>query len=198
VAVVGALLALGACSGDQPKAGPSATVGTEPPRTTVTDPFAVPAVIDAAYLNRVLAGLDAVVGDVVRMVVSTKSIPREAYDRLRALYATDTILQVRIDGFQSDIRGGLPGYRLPTPGNKKTDVLDLLSASKSCIFVRVHRDYAAVSVGALPELSTQWIAIRPLDRSRDPAGYNAVGWAYIYDGFERGFLPPPSDPCAVA
>ena len=71
-----ALLASAACSGggaDKGSAGANPTLATDPPRTnptlatvpaptTTTNPYAVPAVIDAAYVNRVLAGLDAADG----------------------------------------------------------------------------------------------------------------------------------------
>lgn len=192
------LVLLAACSGgDAPEALPSATLGTEPPRTTTTDPYALPAVIDAAYVNRVLAGLDAAVGDVVRIIVDTKTIPREAYDRLRALYATDSQLQLAIDSFQRDLREGLAGYRLPTPGDLRTSVAEMLSTSSSCIFVKATRDYTAISTNTSLTDDPLWIAIRPLDTSRDPAGHNTVGWAYLYEGFERGFREPTPSPCAV-
>ena len=109
-----ALLASPACSrggGERGSAGagPTATVGTEPPRTTTTNPYAVPAVIDIAYVNRVLAGLDAVIGDVTRIVVRTRTIPPDAYDRLKAAYGTNDLLQLTIDSVQSDMRRGLQG-----------------------------------------------------------------------------------------
>ena len=62
------LVVLGACGGgDDDALGPTATL---PQATTTTDPYAVPAVIDEAYVNRVLAGLDQAVGEVTRLVVS--------------------------------------------------------------------------------------------------------------------------------
>ena len=84
------LAALAACSdSSSDKASPAATVATEPAPTTTIDPYAVPPVIDVAYVNRVLAELDRVMGDVTRLVVRTRTIPPEAYDRLRALYPDD-------------------------------------------------------------------------------------------------------------
>ncbi|MFN2504089.1 MAG: hypothetical protein ABR540_07650, partial [Acidimicrobiales bacterium] len=68
ILVAVAVLSLVACSDDPTVDPPSATVGTEAPSTTSADPYAVPAVIDEAYVNRVLAGLDAAVGEVVRLV----------------------------------------------------------------------------------------------------------------------------------
>lgn len=51
------LLASGCRSnGEDREAAPSPTVRTEPTPTTAADPYAVPAVIDVAYVNRVLAG----------------------------------------------------------------------------------------------------------------------------------------------
>ena len=80
-----ALTAPVACSSGSDKAGPTATVATEPAPTTTTDPYAVPATIDVAYVNKVLAGLDAAVGDVTLLVVRTRTLTQEAYDRLKAI-----------------------------------------------------------------------------------------------------------------
>src|SRR5205085_10070389 len=77
---------LTACAGKSEPLVPTATV---PVATTTTNPYAVPEVIDEAYVNRVLAGLDAAVGDMLRLVVSARTIPPEALERLRALYIGD-------------------------------------------------------------------------------------------------------------
>lgn len=102
-----ALLASAACSdgggASKGSAGANPTLATEPPRTTTTNPYAVPAVIDVAYVNRVLLGLDAAVGDIVRLIIQTRNIPPEALDRLSAVYAEPNRLQRSIDGFQRDI-----------------------------------------------------------------------------------------------
>ena len=194
--VAAALILLAACSkggAGEPQV-PSATVGTAAPTTTTTDPYAVPPVIDAAYVNRVLAGLDAQMGDVTRLVVSTRTIPREAYDRMRAVYATDSALQLSIDGFQSDLRNNLPGYQA-NPGNIKTLVTQLIHVTNSCVYAQVDRDYSATSTNPNPNFRTQWVAIQPLDPARDTHGYNVVRWSYRYEGFNRGFTAPPTDPC---
>ncbi|MDQ2826385.1 MAG: hypothetical protein M3Y04_05430, partial [Actinomycetota bacterium] len=101
------------------KAGPTATVATEVPTTATTNPYAVPPVIDAAYVNRVLAGLDAAVGDALRLVYGSHNISLAALDRLRAVYATQDILQFTIDGLQLDMDSGFKTYR-PSPGNRQT------------------------------------------------------------------------------
>lgn len=193
-----ALLASPACSrggGERGSAGagPTATVGTEPPRTTTTNPYAVPAVIDVAYVNRVLAGLDSITGDVVRLVVASKTIPREGYDRLRSIYDTDDWLQLHIDIFQADLRKGLAGYQ-PNPGNAKTTVTQLITVKPACVFARVNRDFSKVGINSTTS-DTQWVALRPLKNVRDPQRYNQTSWAFAYDGFTETQKQPP-DPCA--
>ncbi len=177
------------------KAGPTATVATEVPTTATTNPYAVPPVIDAAYINRVLAGLDAAVGDIVRLVVRTKTIPPEAYNRLKALYADPGFMQIKIDGYQRDIREEFKSYK-SDPGNKVSTVSKVITSRPTCIFVQVNRDYSAVGLTTLPELNVQWIGLRLSEALSDPARYNPTPWSYIYDGF-----PPdhsqPVDPCAA-
>jgi len=189
------LLAATAChpsSAEKAAAGPTPTVATEPAPTTTTDPYAVPAVIDTPYVNRVLAGLDAQMGDVTRMVIQTKTIPREAYDRMRAVYGNDQRLQLAIDNFQVDMQRGFVDYR-PVPGNKITKVVTLITTTRSCIFAQVSRDYSQVGVDSRTA-DMQWIALKPRDVARDQHGYNETGWAYAYEGY-----PPdrtqPANPC---
>lgn len=189
------LTASSACSpSSADRAGVGNTVPTEPPRTTTTNPYAIPAVIDVAYVNRVLAGLDAAVGDVLRMVMRTNTLPPEALDRLRALYADPDFLQIKIDGYQRDLREGFKNYNAD-PGNKRSTVTRIVSAQPSCIFVQVNRDYSSVGVRPLKELDIQWVGLKPIDLSRDARRYNPTPWSYVYDGFPPDRSQPP-DPCA--
>lgn len=178
---------------DRGSAGANPTLATDPPTTTTTNPYAVPAVIDVAYVNRVLAGLDAQLGEALRQVVRSRTIPRETYDRLRAMYATDGSLQLAIDLFQSAIRRDFAGYT-GTPGNQITTVSELLTSKQGCIFARVKRDYSAIGPGATATSDKNWVALNRLTATRDPAGYNLVGWALLYEGFGPDRTQPP-DPC---
>jgi hypothetical protein len=190
-----ALLVLAtACSGARRADGPTATVRTEPETTTTTNPYAVPAVIDAAYVNRVLAGLDQAVGDVVRLVVRSRTLPPEAVDRLRALYSDPAALQFEIDLLQDSLADGLAGVR-PDPGNVRTNVVQLLTVKPRCLFVKVSRDSSAVAVTPDPRLSTQWMAVVPARTADGPSALNPTGWTLIYEGYQRDLSAPP-DPCA--
>ena len=197
-AVVGVLLiALAACSSsssDADRGSAAQTVATEPTPTTTTNPYAVPAVIDAAYVNRVLAGLDGVLGDVTRLLIRTRTFPAEAYDRLKAIYGDNQALQVKLDAYQADLQRQFADYR-PSPGNKVTSITKLITSSPRCIFAEVHRDYSAVT-GTSTGTNPQWVALKPLDWSRDPSRYNPTSWAFVYDGVQPDRGQPPN-PCGI-
>jgi hypothetical protein len=142
-----------------------------------------------------LAGLDGITGDVVRMVVRAKMFPMEAFDRLKAIYETDALLNRELDGYSQDAAGGFTGYQ-PGPGNQRTVVGQLLTTSPTCIYAQVVRDYSAVGVRGATD-STEWVAIRPLQSARDPHGYNRTGWAYKYEGFTQQRTQPATNPCAA-
>jgi hypothetical protein len=170
VLLAGLLLAASAAACDSSsgadRGGAGNTVATEPAPTSTTKPNAVPAVVDAAYVNRVLSELDQAMGD----------------------------LQLAIDAFQLDMRRGFAGYK-PVPGNKRTLVTQLISGSSACIFARISRDYSAVSLNASTPVDDQWMGLRPLDPARDPNRYNSSQWSIVYEGFPRDRSQPPN-PCA--
>lgn len=180
-------LVLGACSDSDQSDVPTATVPVAPPTTVAPDPFAVPAIIDEAYVNRVLAALDAPIGDVLRLVVEERSVTPEAIEQLKAIYVNPELLALSIRSFEEDLRTGFAGYRLP-PGDRTTTVKRLLSGRPDCLFVEVQRDYSTVATEPV-EARSEWIAMRPQSRS-----INVTGWGLIYDGFTPD-LDAPSDPC---
>jgi hypothetical protein len=188
VGVVIASLLVGACGGTAEPLGPTATV---PQATTTTNAYAVPAVIDEVYVNRVLAGLDQVVGDVARLVVSSKTIPPEAIDRLRAIYVEGDVLQLRVSLLQRDFNENFASYA-PNPGNPISTVTDLLSVSEHCVFASIERDYSQVAASQANEATRQWIAIERADR---PPSFNPTGWVLTYDGFAPDGKEP-RDPCS--
>ncbi len=192
MAVSGTLLAT-ACSGST--AGVTTarpTIATAVESTTTTDPYAVPPVIDVAYVNRVLAGLDAAVGDVVRFVVQTHPAAHDITLRLRPLY-NDKAAALQLEGFYQDFKRQYLGYR-NVPGNQISAVTELTTVSPTCIFAHVSRDYGPVVSKPNPDLADQWMALVPKDFSRDPDRSNPTGWMYIYDGFEEDHSRP-ANPC---
>lgn len=196
--LAGLLLAASAAACDSgagaARSSVSNTVATEPAPTTTTNPYAVPAVIDEAYVNRVLAGLDAAIGDVVRLVYSARTIPPDAVSRLRALYGNDQVLQLFLDGLQIDLRSGFRNYR-PQIGNKSSVVTQLVSARPECIFAQVHRDYSAISTDTSAVVNPQWVALKPATTGTASFDLNPTNWILTYDGFTRT-RAQPENPCA--
>lgn len=201
-----ALLASAACSdgGDASKgsAGANPTLATEPAHvnptlatvpapTTTTNPYAVPAVIDAAYVNKVLVALDTVLGDAIRSMVAAGTITTDGYDKLRAIFGNTELLQNAVSLLEIQMRDGFREYKR-SPGNRKTVVSQLISARPTCIWSRVERDYSAVDAIPGTPVNPQWVALKPLDPSRDPKHLNPTSWALHYDGFTRDRSDPPN------
>ena len=174
---------------DPPRA--NATVATDPRTTTTTNPYAVPAVIDAAYVNRVLAALDKVLGDAIRSMVAAGTITTDGYDRLRAVYGSNELLQNMVTLLEFHMRDGFREYKR-NPGNRITTVKDLISVRPTCIWARVERDFSAVDANPGIAVNPQWVALMALDSSRDPKQYNPTPWAAHYDGFARDRSDPPN------
>ena len=184
------LLCLAACNGgDDSEAGPTATVPPAPTSTPTTNPYALPEVIDTAYVERVLEGLDGAVGDIVRLVMRTRNVPPEVIDRVRAVYLDREGQNVELQSLQHSLRDGFRGFR-ENPGNKRSTVKNLIAATPTCVFVQVERDYSQVGSLDNAKPSTQWIVLKPLDPAQDPQSYNPTPWVFATEGVE-----PPPDPC---
>lgn len=198
VAVAAAVLLMAACAegGDGALGVPSATVATAPPQTTTTNPYAVPGVIDAAYVDRILAGLDAAVGDITREILATRAVHRNVIDQLAEIYLNRDLLNLVLRLYQQDIAGGFRSYKTE-PGDPITTTVEIISADRSCVFGKVHRDASQISTNPDLRFSNQWIAIRTAEDLK--AGtVNPTGWGYVYEGFEPDLGPPKTNPCDAA
>ena len=162
-------LVLGACSrggasGPPPTAAPAA--GAE----------------ETAAIDRILAGLDGVMGDVQRILVREGRITPEVTERLRAIYVGPELLN-QIDAFRADVANGLVGMKNP-PGNRVTTVSRLITVSPICIFVEVTRDYAPVTQGAAPRPASLYVVLVTKSEGDDPRQINPTPWAMLYDGVQ--------------
>jgi hypothetical protein len=182
VAGLAAVTALGSCSRDTERAAPGATVPTTARVTTTTDPYAVPPVIDVAYVNKVLGALDGAYGEVVRSLVSTGTVSPGITDRLKAIYADD-LVQLRLASFEKAKANGFSNYRSP-PGDRRTVVTELSTADGQCVFAHVSRDYSAVTSRVSPEQTSEWVTLVPKPGTLGRTT-NSTPWILTYDGFER-------------
>lgn len=175
--VVASLLVAG-CSSGGSGGGGRAAGGSG---TTVA-PGGQAAVTDDEALDRVLAGLDGVMGDLQRILVKDRRIGPDVTDRLQAIYTGPELLN-QIDAFKADVSAGLAGYRSP-PGNRLSLVSRVITASRDCVFAQVKRDYSPASSGPPTPLATLYVVLVAKNPADDPKAYNPTGWAMLYDGVQ--------------
>ena len=145
--------------------------------------------VDEAYLNAVLAALDEVDGQAIRMIYATKRFTPEAADLVNAIYS-DEETDRRANGWVSALVED-PELRSirPDPGNRRSTVSRIITSSPACVWMAVERDHALDSVDPEPP-RTEYVALRPLDRSNDPKGKNPTAWMITSDGFNPDGVEP--------
>jgi len=159
-----------------------------------SDAASVPATIpaakgeEAATVNRVLAALDGVMGDLQRILMRERRITPEVTDRLRAIYAGPELLN-HIDAFRADVANGLAAYKDP-PGNRVSTVSRLITASPICVFAEVTRDYAPVTSGPPPPPSSLFVVLVAKAEADDPRQLNPTPWTMLYDGVQNDGTQP--------
>ena len=183
-----ALALLPACASTHPSATPQATV---PVTSATADPYAVPAKITRAYVQRVLDALDRVEGDAARLIVARKSLVPEAAWRLRSI-DSDSWFQESTATWADDLANHLANYKV-NPGDRVDHVTELLSASSSCVFVKAESDFSAVAANAAPP-QTNYIQLVPLSSGRDPKHFNPTPWIVGIEGYNSKGLSP-TNPC---
>lgn len=185
----------GACSSDDDDSA-DPTLPTQPAATTTTvtgqpaDPYAVPAVIDEAYVNRVLAALDQINGDVVREVISSRSVSIDSVERIRAVY-NDPEFEVELNGLRRLLKNDLTRFRDP-PGNRKTVVRQINVARRDCVALEALVDFSEVVRDPAPAVGGEYeaITLRPTQPGADPQRLNPTGWSVGHDEVvEPGAVP---------
>jgi hypothetical protein len=137
---------------------------------------------ETATIDRILAGLDGVMGDVQRNLVRDRRITTEVTDGLRSIYVGPELLN-QIDAFRADVANGLVGMKNP-PGNRVTTVSRLITVSPICIFVEVTRDYSPVTAGAAPRPASLYVVLVTKTEADDPRQLNPTPWTMLYDGVQ--------------
>lgn len=169
-----ALAATGGCRGgnDVPSAATVPEVG--PTTTMPADEWAVPEVIDAAYVERVLAELDRIDGEAARIIVAEGELVPAAVDRMRAIYGTAE-LNFQFELWGEYIADDFEGFRRP-PGDRKRSVRALEASEDDCIAVVAMQDNAAIAAATVPVVEVA-LELRPAERAHDPHGLNPTGWS---------------------
>ncbi|MDP9404168.1 MAG: hypothetical protein M3P85_12775 [Actinomycetota bacterium] len=194
-------LAGGACSSSKgsDRADPVVPVPTAPAETTTTaapDPFAIPEVIDEAYVNRVLAALDQVDGEALRRVVATEGIDADVLPMLRAIY-NDPQFALELESLRSVLARGLDNFKTP-PGNRKTTVARLISASPNCILLEAETEFSDVLRTETPDVpdEVELFTLRPTQQDANPSRVNPTPWSVgNAEVIKRGEMPKKRATC---
>lgn len=189
-----AVLVAGGCNGD---GGGASVDDTLPPpvettTTTVAD-YSVPAVIDAAYVEKVMAALDRVYGDAIRTLATERQITEQFLSRLAAIYG-DKQFDLAQRAWVRDVADGLDDLRSP-PGNPMTVVQRAVRLDADCMVAAVERTFRAARdpVTSTPQ---KYIALVPKPEGRDPGSLNPTPWMMSYDGFvAEPAGAEPESPC---
>jgi len=195
--VLVAALALAAGCNGRADEGADTTLPPPPAPTTSVpaDPYAVPAAIDEAYVNRVLAALDQVDGEAVRTLVSVVQIDPRVGEILRSVY-NDPQYGQDLEGLT---KTDLSRLKVP-PGNLTRTVSRLVEIRGNCIRAEVSIDYSQVAKSPPPRPTDEVnsLTLRPTQPEADPTNLNPTPWS-ISDAqvLKPGQTPRPEDQCAV-
>ena len=200
ILLIGVVMCLGvsACgtkSSKVPKRRVSATSTTLSPPTTYppVDPatYAVPAVIDKAYIEHVLAGLDHEQGNALRILVKSKNTDDEAWQRKMQSITTDTQFAGEEKYGRLLIKDNFSELR-QIPGDPRTMVQKSFIANAGCIFASVNKDFTGQLRITPSDTRQRYIALVP--KSGDFTEENPTPWDFAYDGSQADGGKPES-PC---
>ena len=172
---VAVILVSGCSSGGHHASGAttSSAVGASP------HPDVIPAVITPAYVNAVFRVLEHIDGDASRALIASDAVTPGVLADVRAIY-NDPLYAQEVQIAQESVHGDLANVRHP-PGDVRITVLSLISASRSCIFVKTASDYSAVLRQPGPPVASEYWALKPKQAGGDPGHLNPTPWALSFN-----------------
>jgi hypothetical protein len=189
-----AVALLGGCSGGE--RGDDGEDTLPPPvATSTTVDYAVPDTIDVAYVEKVMAALDRVYGDAIRILARERTITKPFLEHLAAIYG-DRFFRLAQDAWVKDVAEGLVG--LPArPRDPNTKIQQLIRPNLECIVAAVVRDFSPTRSTPQEVTPQRFIGLVPLEPERDKLKLNPTPWLMAYDGFTPDGSTP-TDPCRAA
>jgi hypothetical protein len=174
-------LAAASCRGG----GHGSAADTLPPAvgstTTTAVSYAVPPVIDQAYVAKVMAALDHVYGEAVRHLAQTRQIDAQFLKYLVAIY-TPHQFDLAEESWAKDAANGFPGL-LATPGDPVTLVQRVLQADRNCVLASVTRTFQPTRSQPVNITPQRYVGLIPAPPNRDLDDLNPTPWAMAFDGF---------------
>ena len=154
---------------------PTATAPVES-TTTTGSPFAVPAVIDLPYVQRVLETIYHLDGEAARHVYAKKAPDAELNERLEAIFGGPALTEAaRVYG--ENAAEGFVFFARP-PGDPKVRVVEIIQAMPRCMILRADLDFGPI-YKERPARQPQ--AVIQLRRA-DVLPFNPTGWGVVAAG----------------
>lgn len=183
---------LGPTADDKPVPRITTTTSATSATSTTVDIAAVPTKPDAAYAQRVMDELDAVMGDAVRTFVRDKGPSPAFLAYLRALY-NGPVYDRALESWQRIAAQSFDNIKA-NPSRPVTRVKELLGSSPTCIYFTVARDMSGVFVTDYGTTGRPFVELLRKNPAGDPEGRNPTPWAMVAANTNPdGSIPP--NPC---
>lgn len=200
-----ALTLLAACQPPEPETPAATLAATTPPAVPATstasasatpapspEDYTVPAVIDEAYVQRVLTALYDLESEAVRQMVASGEVTSETESLIRATVRVE-LAERDLDAYRQGAAEGFPGVFRP-PGNQEVLLQEVVTAKPDCVFARTSRDFTDVLADPGSQAGTTYVQLLLKDSAQDPANSNPTPW--IVGGSSlRTDAGQPEDPC---
>ena len=189
-----AMLLCAACSSAGRSSAPSASTSaasgtvavttTSLPATTTSlpggiNPDAIPRVITIPYVDAVFKVLEHLEGDVSRSLLAAGRLTPTATSYLRSIF-NDPLYAKEVTISQQSIAGNTSNVRRP-PGDVVLKVVDLISASPTCIFASTSADYSAVLIKPETPPASAYIGLDPKQVNASDNSVNPTPWAIFFN-----------------
>jgi hypothetical protein len=199
----------GACSGGDGGDGDGRTGPTVPPgddvstttttalagSTTTSAPlgpeaYAIPDVIDQAYVQRVVSAYDKVLGDAIRLLKREGQVTDDFRKHILAIYTAQEF-EFQQQAWLETVAAGRLEETPERPGDPVTTVGPLVEATPTCIITRAEQDDSANYTGQSVESpQDDYLVLVRKRPDRDPLGLNPTPWVMSFDGFKEDNTVP--------
>ena len=156
--------------------GPSSASSLVQPATTSVTSFEVPAVIDLAYVQRVLETIYHLEGEAVRHVYAKKLPDAELNERLEAIFGGPRLAEAK-QVLGRNAAEGFVQFANP-PGDAQVRAVEIIQATASCMVVRADLEYGPQFKEPGPP---QPQAVIQLGRAK-VGTLNPTGWGVLFAG----------------
>ena len=152
------------------------TTSVAPTSSTVAAAFAVPAVIDLPYVQRVLEELYHLNGEAIRHAYANKAPDAESDERLEAIFGGPRLVSAK--KVLRDLAEN--GYRVfaNPPGDAKIRAKEIVQAVQTCLIIRADLDLGPQYSDPRPPQPQAIIQIE----GSDVLPYNPTGWRIVGAG----------------